>query len=76
MTNKNKMINNWYDGVVNMGFLRILCPLWNLLFERNLLSVIFVSSVMRLTNMAFAPWRVGLENNTRDVMARQAEGLV
>jgi len=76
MTIKDKMIDNWYSGYVNMGFLRVLQPLSNLLFELNLPSVINASRVVRLANMAFAPSRVGLENNTRDVMARQAEGLV
>ena len=76
MTIKDKMIVNGYRGYVNMGFLRVLQPLSNLLFELNLPSVINASRVVRLANMAFAPSRVGLENNTRDVMARQAEGLV
>ena len=76
MTIKDKMIDNGYSGYVNMGFLRVLKPLSNLLFEWNLPSVINASRVVRLANMAFAPSRVGLENNTRDVMARQAEGLV
>ena len=76
MTIKDKMKDNWYSGYVNMGFLRVLNPLSNLLFELNLPSVINASRVVRLANMAFAPSRVGLENNTRDVMARQAEGLV
>ena len=70
------MIDNWYSGYVNMGFLRVLHPLSNLLFELNLPSVISVSRVVRLAKMAFVPSRVGFENNTRDVMARQAEGLV
>ena len=76
MTIKDKTIDNWYSGYVNMGFLRVLQPLSNLLFESNLPSVIGASRFVGLTNMAFAPLRVGLENNTRDVMARQAEGLV
>ena len=59
-----------------MGLLKVLNPLCSLLSERNLRSVIFVGCDMHLTRMAFAPLRVGLENNTRDVMARQAEGLV
>ena len=59
-----------------MGFLRVLHPLSNLLFELNLPSVIHASSVMKLANMAFAPWGARLKNNTGDVMARQAEGLV
>ena len=59
-----------------MGFLIVLHPLCSLLFERNLLSVIFIRRGMCLNDTAFAPLRVGLENNTRDVMARQAEGLV
>ena len=76
MTNKNKMIDNWYSGYVNMGFLRVPHPLSNLLFELNLPSVICASCVVTLANMAFAPWGAGLKNNTGDVMARQAEGLV
>ena len=75
-TNKNKMIDNWYSGYVNMGFLRFLHPLSNLLFELNLPSVICASRVVRLAHMAFAPWGARLKNNTGDVMARQAEGLV
>ena len=59
-----------------MGFLRVLHPLSNLLFELNLPSVIVAGRVVRLANMAFAPLRVWLENDARDVMARQAEGLV
>ena len=76
MTIKDKMIDNGYSGYVNMGFMRVLQPLSNLLFEWNLPSVINASRVVRLVNKAFTPSRVGLENNTRDVMARQAEGLV
>ena len=76
MTNKNKMIDNWYSGYVNMGFLRVLHPLSNLLFELNLPSVIYASPVVSLAKMAFAPWGARLKNNTGDVMARQAEGLV
>ena len=58
-----------------MGFLES-CSLYNLLFEQESPSVINASRVVRLANMAFAPSRVGLENNTGDVIARQAEGLV
>ena len=61
---------------MKMGFLIVLHPLCSLLFERNLPSVIFAGSAVPLANMAFAPWRVRLKNNTGDVMARQAEGLV
>ena len=70
------MKKNWYCGFVNIGLLRVPHSLCSLIFERNFFSVIFVRRVMQLTNMAFAPWRVRLENNTGDVMARQAEGLV
>ena len=59
-----------------MGFLIVLHPLCSLLFERNLPSVISAVSAVRPANMAFAQWSVGLENNTGDVLARQAEGLV
>ena len=59
-----------------MGFLIVLHPLCSLLFERNLPSVISAGGAVRLANMAFAQWSVGLENNTGDVLARQAEGLV
>ena len=76
MTIKDKMIDNGYSGYVNMGFLRVLHPLSNLLFELNLPSVIYASCVVTLANMAFAPWGARLKNNTGDVMARQAEGLV
>ena len=76
MTIKDKMIDNRYSGYVNMGFLRVLQPLSNLLFELNLPSVIYASCVVTLANMAFAPWGARLKNNTGDVMARQAEGLV
>ena len=76
MTIKDKIIDNWYSGYVNMGFLRVLQPLSNLLFELNLPSVIYASCIVTLANMAFAPWGARLKNNTGDVMARQAEGLV
>ena len=61
---------------MNMGYLRVLHPLSNLLFELNLPSVLYAGGTMPSANMAFAPWRVRLKNNTGDVMARQAEGLV
>ena len=76
MVKDNKKINNWYGGFVNMGFVNVLHRLCSLLFERNLPSVIVASSGGRLAKTAFAQWSVGLENNTGDVIARQAEGLV
>ena len=59
-----------------MGLMKVLNPLCSLLSERNLRSVSYSGRIMCLTKMAVAPLRVWLENNTRDVMARQAEGLV
>ena len=76
MFKEKEALNNRNGGFVNMGLLRILNPLCSLLSKRNLRSVITIGCVVRLFKMAFAPLRVGLENNTRDVMARQAEGLV
>ena len=76
MISRVKIKNNCYVGFVNMGLLRVLHPLSNLLFELNLPSVIDASRVVTLANMAFAPWCARLKNNTGDVMARQAEGLV
>ena len=70
------MSDDWYSGYVNMGFLKVPHPLSNLLFELNLPSVIYASRVVTLAKMAFAPWGARLKNNTGDVMARQAEGLV
>ena len=72
----NVAINKRNGGLVNTGLLSVLNPLCSLLSERNLRSVIRIGRIMCLTKTAFAPLRVGLENNTRDVMARQAEGLV
>ena len=76
MLNTVRIRNLFYGGLVNMGSLRVLHPLSHLLFELNLPSVLTAGCVLAPANMAFETWRVRLRNNTGDVMARQAEGLV
>ena len=76
MINRIRNRNFFDGGLVNMGLMRVLHPLSNLHFKLNLPSVLYAGCLMTPGNMAFAPWRVRLKNNTGDVMARQAEGLV
>ena len=76
MINTVRTRNIFYGGLVNMGLLRVLHPLSHLLFELNLPSVRVAGCVLTPANMAFEPWRESLKNNTGDVIARQAEGLV